>query len=265
MKNKQTVVERFCILGYNMFIRFYLVCCFTTALAVLFLFPYTVRSDNSKDISVESFGKPLSAKESSDIAKKLKDTQKSINAVSATIHQKKRDSTHQTETDSKGTVTIKKPNFLYLEIEKPERRITIIEGKTMWVYQPDLKEARKYILTEQLSAMQTMSFFFSAINISFNDIEKKFDISAYNLDGKYLFEMKPKSGLISRYLTAITILYEKGEAVPSKFEIIGKKGDTAITEFSDVVINPSIKESLFNFIAPSGVNVITIGNESPSY
>lgn len=226
----------------------------------LLLFPVTSIS-SSEDNLAESFGKPLHAKEMAEAVNRLKDIQKDIDVISATIYQRKKNLLLKKDVETKGTITMKKPNLLYWDITKPARRIRIIDGKNMWVYQPDLKEARRYILSEQFALMQTMNFLSSAMNMSIKEMEKNFDIAVYNHDGNLIFEMKPKSSIVALYLTAIHIWYKEGEGVPHKFEVIGKNGDTAITEFTDVALNPSIKENLFHFDAPADVNVVTIGNE----
>ncbi len=230
----------------------------------LLLFP-SISISNSEDNLAESFGKPLQAKEMAEALNRLKDIQKDIDVISAAVYQRKKIPLLKKEVETKGTITMKRPNLLYWDITKPERHITIIDGKNMWVYQPDLKEARRYILSEQFAVKQTMNFFSSAMNMSIKEMEKNFDIAAYNPGGNLILEMKPKSGMVARYLTAIHIWYKEGEGVPHKFEVIGKKGDTAVTEFTDVALNPSIKENLFHFDAPADVNVITIGNEGSGY
>lgn len=226
----------------------------------LLLFPVTSIS-SSEDNLAESLGKPLHAKEMAEAVNRLKDIQKDIDVISATIYQRRKNPQLKKDIETKGTITMKKPNLLYWDITKPARRIRIIDGKNMWVYQPDLKEARRYILSEQFALMQTMNFLSSTMNMSIKEMEKNFDIAVYNHDGNLIFEMKPKSSIVALYLTAIHIWYKEGEGVPHKFEVIGKNGDTAITEFTDVALNPSIKENLFHFDAPADVNVVTIGNE----
>lgn len=226
----------------------------------LLLFPVTSIS-SSEDNLAESLGKPLHAKEMAEAVNRLKDIQKDIDVISATIYQRKKNLLLKKDVETKGTITMKKPNLLYWDITKPDRRIRIIDGKNMWVYQPDLKEARRYILSEQFALMQTMNFLSSTMNMSIKEMEKNFDIAVYNHDGNLIFEMKPKSSIVALYLTAIHIWYKEGEGVPHKFEVIGKNGDTAVTEFTDVALNPSIKENLFHFDAPADVNVVTIGNE----
>ncbi|HKZ46897.1 MAG TPA: outer membrane lipoprotein carrier protein LolA, partial [Thermodesulfobacteriota bacterium] len=143
----------------------------------LLLFPF-ISISNSEDNPAESFGKPLHAKEMAEAVNRLKDIQKDIDVISAVVYQKKKNPLLKKEVETKGTITMKRPNLIYWDITKPERHITIIDGKNMWVYQPDLKEARRYILSEQFAARQTMNFFSSAMNMSIKEMEKNFDIAA---------------------------------------------------------------------------------------
>lgn len=235
----------------------------------LLLFPFISISnseDNPAEPPIESIGgKPLQAKEMTQALNRLKDMQKDIDVISADVYQRKKTPLLKNEVETKGQITMKRPNLIYWDITKPERRITIIDGKNMWVYQPDLKEARRYILSEQFAARQTMIFFSSAMSMSTKEMEKNFNIAVYSPGGNLILEMKPKSGIVAKYLTAIHIWYKEGEAVPYKFEVIGKRGDTTVTEFTDVALNPSVKENFFHFDAPADVTVVTIGSEGPGY
>jgi outer membrane lipoprotein carrier protein len=226
----------------------------------LILFPATSISSSEANLP-ESLGKPLHAKEMAEAVNRIKDIQKDIDVISATIYQRRKSPQLKKDDEKKGTITMKKPNLLYWEITKPERQIRIIDGRYLWVYQQDLKEARRYTLSEQFALMQTMNFLSYAMNMSIKEMEKNFGIAAYNLDSNLIFELKPKSSIVAIYLSAIHIWYKEGEGVPHKFEVIAKNGDVAITEFADVALNPSIKENLFHFDAPPDVNVVTIGNE----
>lgn len=241
-------------------------CLLLTAYFLLFTicFP-SISISNNDNNSSESFGKPLELKEMTEAIKRIKDVQKNIDIVSATVYQKKKSPLIKKEIETKGTITMKKPNSLYWNITEPERHVTIIDGKVMWIYRPDLKEAKKYILSEQFMTRQTMNFFSYAMNMSIDEMGKRFDITGYNSEGSLILEMKPKSVIVARYLAAIHIWYKEKEGIPYKFEVIGKKGDATITNLTDIVLNPSIKENLFHFDAPADVTVINIGNEGIGY
>ncbi len=228
------------------------------AFAVYFTFP--AFADNANE--VVSLGKPLDNKEMAEAVNRIKDIQKGIDSISATVYQRKKTPLLKKDILTEGAVTLKKPNLLYWDVAKPERITIIADGSIMWVYHPDLKEAQKYILSEQFMARQTMEFFSSAITMSIEEAGKRFDIAAYNSDNSFVFAMKPKSGIVKKYLSAIYIWYRHDEAVPYKFEVIGRNENATITELKDVKLNPSIKENAFRFDVPKDVTITNLENET---
>lgn len=209
--------------------------------------------------------KPLDSNEVTEVVKTIKSLQENIEVITAHVYQKKKTTLLKKEVETEGTITLKKPNLLYWDVTKPERLITIVDGKIMWVYNPDLKEVQRFILADQFMARQAMYFFSSAMSISVDETGKRFDITVYNPDNNFVFEMKPKSSMVARYLAVMYIWYKKGEGVPFKFEVIGKKGNITITEFKDIVVNPPIKENIFHFDVPVDVRITNLENGEQNY
>lgn len=235
---------------------------FLSFLAFLSLFCVPAFS-NSNDGN--PMGRSLESREMIEAINKIKDFQKDIYAIRATVYQKKKNPLLKKDIATEGTIILKKPNLLHWDITSPDKLTTIIDGKMMWVYHPDLKEVQRYSISEQYMAMQAVEFLLSIINMSVEDIGKRFDVFAYKQDNNLIFEMKAKSSMVARYLSAIYIWYREGEGVPYKFEVIGKKGDIATTEFRDVELNPPIKEKTFYFDIPAGVTITNTENEGRSY
>lgn len=220
-------------------------------------------ADNVGDIIFP--GKPLDAREIAKTVNRIKDIQKGIDSISAAIYQKKKNPLLKKEILTEGTIVLKKPNLLFWDVTKPERISIIVDGKIMWVYHPDLKEAQKYVLSEQFMARQTMEFFLSALTMSFEETGKRFDIAAYNSDDSFVFAMKPKSGMVRKYLSDVYIWYKHNEGIPYKFEVIGKNENTTVTELKDIKLNPPVNENIFRFDAPEGVVITNIENEGRGY
>ena len=233
-------------------------------LCLIVFAPTASGSNNNEGSLPKPLGKPLTSEEMTEAIGKIKDSQKNIDAISASVSQTKKNPLLNKEITTEGTIVLKKPNLLHWDIARPERLTTIADGRILWIYHPDSKEAQRFVIAEQLMAKQTMEFFSSTMNMSVEEMGKKFEIAAYRPDKNLILEMKPKSSITAKYLAAIYVWYKEDKAVPYKFEVIGKKGNSTVTEFQNIVLNPSIKEDIFRFVLPSDVT-ITNADEGRGY
>lgn len=229
------------------------------------VFPAYADNNGTEGSLTALLGRPLQSQEIREVVNKIKDAQKGIDAISAVAYQRKKTPLLAKEIATEGTIILKRPNLLHWEVKRPERLTIIVDGKIMWIYHPDSQEAQKYILSEQFIARQAMEFFSSAMDMSLEEMGKRFDVAVYNPNTSFVFEMRPKSSMAAKYLTAVYIWYKNGEGVPYKFEVLGKNGNTTITELRDVVVNPSLKESLFYFDVPAEAIITNRENEGMGY
>ncbi len=67
---------------------------------------------------------------------------KDMHSIFASVSQEKQLAALKKKVVVEGTVTMAKPNMLKWDVVKPERSVTVIDGETMTVYHPDIKEAQ---------------------------------------------------------------------------------------------------------------------------
>lgn len=228
-------------------------CLFTCIpLLVLFIFHATVKP---QEISVARPAQPLSREEASAAIERIGELQKDINAITARAFQKKKTALTEREIDAEGTITLKKPNLLYWEVERPEKVIIVADGKRLWVYHPSLKEVQRYLLSGDMAARSTMEFFSSSMAMTIEKLEKKFEVVVYHPSESYVFELRPRSKIAMKHLSAIYIWYREKDGIPVRFEVIGQKDSRTVTTFNDISINPEIADGLFHFEVPKGVRI----------
>ena len=225
----------------------------TAIVFILLTFPPGVLSEETP---FELLRQPLAREEAIYAIERIKELQKDINVITAEVFQRKRTGFTKNDLESGGVITLKKPNLLYWEVERPERIIVVADGKRFWIYNSELKEAQRYFISQNRAAKLTMDFFSSSIKVSLKDLEKKFKIAIYNPPDSYVLELKPRSKFTAKYLSRIRIWHRKEDGVPMRFEVIGRKSNYTITTFKNISINPKIKKGLFNFIVPEGVDII---------
>ncbi len=174
-------------------------------------------------------------------------------SIIANIHQEKHLALLEEKVHVYGTLTMKKPNMLRWDINKPDKSIIAIDGKDMIVYHPEAKEAQIHSVAANFTARNTMRFFSGILSGSLEEMEKKFIIEISREEGGISFHLAPKSKMARRYLSHIVIYYDKDASIPSAIGMFTPKGDKIMTRLSEVKINPVISADTFTIKLPADV------------
>jgi len=205
--------------------------------------------------------RPLTPEASAEAISELRDAQEGISALSMSFVQTKSSAMLTSEMVTTGTVLVKKPGLLRWEVKEPEQIIITVDEDVMWFYRPARKEARKRLLSKDFVAGQAMGFFTSIMNLSLKDLKKRFTYSLYSVGDNVALELTPKSKFVSKYLKGITIWYRQSDGIPVKFAVLGKKGDTTVTEFKDINSRAVTDDKDFHLKLPDNVRVISAEEE----
>lgn len=197
------------------------------------------------------------------IFEKLRELTKDTDSITATVNQEKQLSLLKERICIEGTVIMKKPNMFRWDIAKPDKSAIAIDGETMTVYHPEIKEAQVYNLTGNLIARNTMRFLTLTMWGSLTEIEKNFTMNILRKEGEIIFQLEPTSKMINQYLSSIVIYYDEKTGFPRGFEIITPKGDKTITKLSNIRIDPEIKTGTFKIKLPEDVRITN--NLEPSH
>ncbi|MBI5409537.1 MAG: outer membrane lipoprotein carrier protein LolA [Nitrospirae bacterium] len=195
----------------------------------------------------------LPADERQEIFGKLNALQKSINSIHASATQEKRLSAMKEEIRVEGMVVMAKPNLLRWDTARPQKSVTVTDGRTMTVYYPDIKEAQVYSLSENIIARNTMSFFTTAMGGDLGDLkelEKRFTVNIFRSEDGLLFKLTPLSKMAGKYLASLVIKYDETTGLPKGFEVTTPKGDKTVTKLTDIKINPEISPETFSIKLP---------------
>ncbi|HTZ16965.1 MAG TPA: outer membrane lipoprotein carrier protein LolA [Dissulfurispiraceae bacterium] len=195
----------------------------------------------------------VSASERQKILETFKTLHKDMHSIFALVSQEKQIAALKKKVVVQGTVTMAKPNRLKWDVIKPERSVTVIDGETMTVYHPDIKEAQVYDLSDQLIARNAMSFFSTAMSGNLAEMEERFTVSIFRTDGEVVFRLVPISKIVRRYLAAVVIHYDEKSALPKGFEMSTPKGDKTITRIAGIKVNPELDPGTFQLTMPLDV------------
>jgi outer membrane lipoprotein carrier protein len=173
---------------------------------------------------------------------------------------------HQTATnralgqvqEASGLFLAKRPGMMRWAYEKPESRLFVTDGKTLWAYSPSEKQVIVQDVADALASRLPLSFLAGNCNLATD-----FDITLVENAGTRaapttrILDLKPKrpeAGIVRMLLEVTT----KGYTV-EKTTLFDAYGNTTAIALTHLKLNTGLDDQQFRFTPPSGVSVVTPG------
>lgn len=155
-----------------------------------------------------------------------------------------------------GKVYIKKPGMMRLDYTDPKKWQIISDGQTSWLYFPDDKQVRIYKTAEAFENLPFLNFLFGK-----GKIEDDFTPSFGELDkdqakDNYLIVLTPKAK--DSTIDRVLILVSKKDYLIKQLNTYDVIGTVIRIAFKDIMLNSGLKDSMFHFIVPPGVETYNI-------
>jgi outer membrane lipoprotein-sorting protein len=179
------------------------------------------------------------------ILDRVRERQRDITTVRATVVQKRRHPLLKAEAISEGTLQFQRPNRVRWEVTKPERTTIVIDGHTLVTYHPDRREAERRDLRDDFGTRAAVEFFTSGMSLAVAELEKRFQVDLYREDGQLLLLLTPRSRWVAQAVASVAIYQQEDDAVPRQIVIFGQKGDQTETTLTNVIVNPKLPEDTF--------------------
>ncbi len=161
--------------------------------------------------------------------------------------------------EATGTFEAKRPNKMCWEYQKPEARLFVTDGKTLWAYSPAEKQVITQPVAQALNARLPLAFLAGDCHL-----RKEFDLSlvenaATRGGPTRVLDLKPKQqeAGIARMLLEIN---PKGYTV-QKVTVFDAYQNTTAIALSDIKLNTGLGDDRFHFTPPPGVRVVTPGQQ----
>lgn len=153
---------------------------------------------------------------------------------------------HMNQTFS-GVMKVARPGKFYWETLKPAKQTIATTGKVIWIYDPDLEQAVKQSLDEQVANTPALLLSGNA-----QDIMNAYDVSQPDAKKTY-YSLKPKDkeGAFERLLLSFG-----ANNSPTLMILEDSMGQTTTIKFSQVKLNSQFDQSIFNFSPPKGTDII---------
>ncbi|MEN8425306.1 outer membrane lipoprotein chaperone LolA [Acinetobacter schindleri] len=147
----------------------------------------------------------------------------------------------------RGVMKVQRPGKFYWETTAPSKQTIATTGKTVWIYDPDLQQAVRQSLDEQVSNTPAL-----LLSGNTNQIMQSYRVTQPN-KGKTYYKLYPKAS--DGVFESLTISFGANKA-PSLMILEDSLGQTTYINFSNVKVNASIPASTFNFTPPKGTDII---------
>lgn len=170
-----------------------------------------------------------------------------IKGFHATFSQDTFDAQQQVVQHNEGELVAQTPDHFYWKTLDPYPQEVITDGKTLWIYDPDLQQVTEKPFDDNYSKTPAMLFAGNSERIA-----GQFAVS--RLPGKDMaFRLVPNQGKHDLFV-ALEMVFENGK--PASMTIEDAMQQRTVLYFSKVEINPSTDAAQFRFVTPPGVDVL---------
>ncbi len=179
---------------------------------------------------------------------------KNLKTLDGQFTQQVYDSNGHLKETSSGRVALSAPRLFHWEYAKPYEQLIIADGKTVWVYDPDLQQ-----VTRRAQGSQEQDSPLAAL-VDPSRLDRDYIVSEAGMaEGKEWLMLKPKQADAGNSAFESARLGFDANGLAS-MQVIDSLGQKTVIEFSSWKRNPSLAADTFRFTPPKGVDVI--GGES---
>jgi outer membrane lipoprotein carrier protein len=198
-----------------------------------------------------------------EVVKKMQERYEKATDYQAKFTQKYTTAATGRQRSSTGEVFIKKPGRMRWNYQAPEPQMYLGNGSTLWVYEPEAKQAFKQDLkSSQLPA--ALSFLMGK-----GKLTDEFEVVTanelpYGQAGEYKLSLKPKkktataAGASSPY-KAIYFVVDPVTFLVNQSVLINAQGDINAFAFTDAKVDSKLPDATFKWTPPPGTRVVEGG------
>ncbi|ENW82934.1 outer membrane lipoprotein carrier protein LolA [Acinetobacter sp. ANC 3929] len=147
----------------------------------------------------------------------------------------------------KGTMKVERPGKFYWETTSPAKQTIVTTGKVVWIYDPDLQQAVRQSLDDQIANTPAL-----LLSGNTNQIMQSYRVTQPDRSKLY-YTLYPKQE--DGAFQSLTISFGSNKA-PNLMVLQDSLGQTTYVRFSNIKVNPTIPASVFNFTPPKGTDII---------
>jgi outer membrane lipoprotein carrier protein len=152
-----------------------------------------------------------------------------------------------------GDVWLKKPGRMRWDYQKPDKKLMVADGETLWIYEPDDQQAFRQSMTAS-SLPSSVSFLFGKGRLT-----EEFEITRENqpgigVAGEVVLKLVPRQATAQyRYLL---FLVDDKTAMVTGTVVYDQQGGQSRISFHDVEVNRGVPDNKFQFKPPAGTRIL---------
>ena len=186
-----------------------------------------------------------SASPETDALQKFVDT---VQSLSATFNQVQKDENGRVLQVSSGRLWLSRPGRFRWSYEKPYAQLMVCDGKQLWQYDPDLKQA---LVRPAGASLQGTP---AQLLTDRTALAQHFTVEGAGIEqGAQHLRLLPKAA--DSDFKSVELWLEDG--VPVRMRFLDPLGGASEVTFADIKTNASLDGGLFTFAPPKGTEVIS--------
>ncbi|MDF1762819.1 MAG: outer membrane lipoprotein chaperone LolA [Oleibacter sp.] len=150
-----------------------------------------------------------------------------------------------------GQLSVSRPGRLRWKTSPPYEQVVISDGRSVWVYDQDLEQVTIRDLEQRLQDTPALLLSGDTSQIEANYLVSE-TVDSTVKDSKVIFKLLPKDQ--SQLFESLEFIYQG--SMLTQMRIYDVTGQLTQINFSKQRINPNLKDSLFTFTPPKGIDVI---------
>jgi chaperone LolA len=179
-----------------------------------------------------------------------------VEDLSARFHQTATNRSLGQVQEASGVFLMKRPGKMRWEYQKPEARLFMSDGKTLWAYSPADRQVVVQDVGEAFASRMPLSFLAGDCQL-----RREFAVSAVenaatrDATSFMILDLRPKhpEGGIARMLLEVSLQTYTVE----KTTVFDAAGNTTVIALTGLKLNSGLSDQQFQFTPPAGVTVVT--------
>ncbi len=186
--------------------------------------------------------------ETGDAAQRLSEKLSALETFSSEFEQKLIDANGFEIQVTNGEFKAKRPGYFYWKILPPYEQVIVSNTELLWLYDPDLEQVTIQPYTTSRSSPA------SILSGDVSYISENYIVTEIKTGKKAAYKLDSKPSSLADF-TSIEIRF-KGKSLAG-LQLADQLGQKTEIEFKKTKVNKKLDESIFKFVPPEGVDIIS--------
>ena len=193
----------------------------------------------------------LSQSETQDLVRRMQTINESKPSIQANFLEERHTAILKEPVRNEGKIWAVLPNKIRREIRGNTPSATVIDGKKMVVYYPNLKEEEMYDLEKRPMLQDSLRALTAGLDLQ--QVNSFYNVEAAKDGGAYRITLTPKAAAVSKVVKWVSLTVDQN-LLPSQVELETARGDKMAIRYSNIH-HKSIPDSMFQLTPPPGTKV----------